>query len=119
MVGTSGVRGKMTGYTECAIDVELAQTVWELIDAIEHMSKPPKAIGICVEPEEDGKYTVGFKPYNDGDEHKDETMVAAMAVDPSEDDGIKLDDDDLRKAMQFMYFYQAVYSQTQKYELDM
>lgn len=106
----------MTGYTECAIDVELAQTVWELINAIEHMNKPPKAIGICVEPDEDGKYKVEFKPYDDGDERKDDTMIAAMAVNPSEDDDVELDDQDLRKAMQFMYFYQAVYSTTQKYE---
>lgn len=108
---------EVTTYTECGIDVDLAQTVWDLIDALEHLNTPPEAIGICIKPEKDGKYSVDFKPYHVGDEKKDPTLMAAMAVTPTEDEGVNIDDPDLRRAMQFMYFYQAIYMRVQKYEL--
>lgn len=108
-----------TVYTECGIDVDLAQSVWELIDALDHVNTPPKAIGIYISPGKDGKYYVTFRPYKMGDEQEDETLVAAMAVNPTEESDVELGDPDLRKAMQFMYFYQSVYSQTQRYELGM
>ena len=123
MVGMCGANmddsKKPTVYTECGIDVNLAQSVWELIDALDHVNTPPKAIGIHISPAKDGKYCVDFKPYNMDDEQEDETLIAAMAVNPTEEDDVELDDPDLRRAMQFMYFYQAVYSQTQRYELGM
>lgn len=110
-------------YTQCDIDLGLARSVWNLIDMIEHNSNPPKMIGISLGKDGDtGKFAVGFSRYNPGDEEKDESLIAALSVEPfgDEDDERSEDDDpELRRAMQFMYFYQAVNVTIQKFEMGL
>ena len=109
-------------YTQCDIDLGLARSVWDLIDMIEHAAEPPKAIGICLEKDkETDKLMVGFTRYNPGDEEKNTSMVAALSVEPFsdlDDDRDEEDSPELRRAMQFMYFYQAVNVTIQKHQMN-
>jgi hypothetical protein len=110
-------------YTQCDIDLSIARSVWALIDALEHTNEPPKMIGVCVEADDkDGKLKVNFTKYTPGDEEKNEHMVAALSVEPYsdlDDDRTEDDDPEMRKAMQFMYFYQAVNVTVQKFQLGL
>lgn len=110
-------------YTQCDIDLGLARSVWDLVDMIEHNADPPKMIGISLgKDRETGKIAVSFSRYNFGDEEKDNTLVAALSVEPfsdKDDDRTEEDDPEMRKAMQFMYFYQAVNVTIQKFEMGL
>ena len=109
----------MTGFVQCEIDTELAASIWELLDAVDHMTTPPKAIALRLEKRDDGKIEMFFDPYKEGTE-KDDEVEAVIHLEPTEDEGVdEIVDSDLRKAMRFMYFYQAVYSQVQPYELGL
>lgn len=106
-------------YTQCDVDLNLARSVWSLIDALEHTANPPKMIGVCLWKDEDGDNTViEYTEYNQGDEQKNEHMMAAMSVEPftdGDDDRSADEDPELKKAMQFMYFYQAMNVTLQKF----
>ena len=109
-------------YTQCDIDLGLAHSVWDLIDMVEHTAEPPKMIGICISKVEDtDRLKVDFTKYEPGDEEKNATMVAALSVEPLSDLDDDRDDDidpEMRKAMQFMYFYQAVNVTIQKFQMN-
>lgn len=109
----------MNGYTQCEIDTQLASSIWELIDAIDHMNTPPKEIALRLSKKKNGKIVLDFEPYKKELE-SDKDIEAVIEVEPTEDDGVdELIDQDLRRAMKFMYFYQVVYSRVQPYELGL
>ena len=109
-------------YTQCDIDLGLAHSVWDLIDMVEHTAEPPKMIGICISKIEDtDRLKVDFTKYEPGDEEKNATMVAALSVEPFSDIDDERDEDidpEMRKAMQFIYFYQAVNITIQKFQMN-
>lgn len=104
-------------YTEATIDVNLANTIWALLDYIEHTSDPIEMVSISAVKNDNGKTEIHFGKYEPGMEEKDDNMVAAIGVTPFKDADVEVDDYDLNKAMQFMYFYQAVYSSVSKFEM--
>ena len=108
-------------YTQLAIDIELAETVWDLVDFLEH-ADDVEAVGIYLDKKEDGQIVVGFGRYEPGVKMaatpKGE-MVAAMAVNPVQEQSTPIEDPGLRKAMRFMYFYQAIYSTIEKHTLGL
>lgn len=109
-------------YTQCDIDLGLARSVWDLIDMIERAPEPPEVIGVCIEEDKEAdKLMVGFTRYNPGDEEKNASMVAALSVEPFSDIDDDRDEDidpEMRRAMQFMYFYQAVNVTVQKFQMN-
>ena len=111
-------------YTQCEIDLNVARTVWELIDFLEHSSNPPEMIGVCIEKDEETDKIKGlsFTNYEPGDESKNQNMIAAMSVEPFSADGDERsenEDPDLVKSMKFMYFYQAITVTLQKAEMGL
>ena len=104
-------------FTQIGINVDLAEMVFDLVEAIACSSTPPDVISIHVKKGDDGKYRVSLLPYKKGDDD-DEDVKATMSVAPFEDEGVNIESGELLKAMMFMYFYQAVYSCTQEYELE-
>lgn len=104
-------------YTEVGIDNDLAESVWNTIDYVEHSAKPIEMIALCIEPVED-RVRIGFKEYHKGMEDEDPTMMAAMALDPREDsEELENIDPDLKKAMLFMYLYQSAYTRIKRFEM--
>lgn len=107
-------------YTEATIDVGLADSVWCLIDWIEHSVDPVKMIYIrATKDKKSDKYHISFGRYEPGMEDKYDDMIAAMSVEPSMDDDVKIEDPEFGKAMKFMYFYQAAYSSISKLEMGL
>lgn len=109
----------MTGYVQWEIDIDLAKMVWEILEDLDRMTTPPKALAIRLPRNEEGKYTLDVSKYKPGEEKDDPTVEAVLEVEPIEDGGYGDLDPELRRAMKFMYFYQSIYSHTQKYELGM
>ena len=111
-------------YTQCEIDLNIARTIWELIDFLDHSSNPPEMIGLCIEKDDGTNKITGisFTSYEPGDECENQNMVAAMSVEPfsnDDDERSKNEDPDLVRSMKFMYFYQAVTVTIQKAEMGL
>lgn len=104
-------------FTQIGINADLAEMAWDLVNAIACSSDQPDVISIHVKKGDDGKYKVSLRPYKKSDDN-DEDVKATMSVAPFEDEGVNIESGDLLKAMMFMYFYQAVYTCTQEYELE-
>ena len=109
-------------YTQCSIEVNLSESIWDLLNGFEAMENPPKAVGVCVDvDDETGKVEVTYVNYRGAEtEELHDNIVAVIAVEAGVDDATSMEelDPELKKAMQFMYFYQAVHTVVEKLELD-
>ena len=102
-------------YTEASIDVALAEAVWNVLDWVEHSAEPIEMVALIAKKDKkSGKYEISFEKYVPGAEQKNENMIAAMGVTPSRDQDLDDIDEDLDKAMRFMYFYHAAHTSIAK-----
>ena len=113
MAGMCGVNMDGDVYTQLGIDIELASMVWELVNYLDEMEEKPKAFGIKMERDDEGKVHIHIVNCDDED---NEDVEAIITIEPIDEVGVE--DEELKKVMQFMYFYQAIHLHTQKYELE-
>lgn len=108
-------------YTQCSVEINLAESVWDLVSSLEAMESQPKAIAVCLDVDDDAKVSVTYYNYEgEATEKEHDNIVAVMAVSAGADDSVALDelDPEMVKAMQFMYFYQAVHTVIDRFERE-
>lgn len=108
-------------YTQCSVEVNLAESVWDLVSGLEAMENPPRAIAVCLDVDDDANVNVTYYNYEgEATEKEHDNIVAVMAVSAGADDSVDLDefDPEMVKAMQFMYFYQAIHTVIDRFERE-
>lgn len=105
---------KPATYTKYDIDVNLAESVWTVLDALEIAKSKPKEIGIRISTDSSGCHHVEYTVPTPEDD-----LTAILNLEPICDKDAGFTDQDLERAVKFMYLYQAVHSAVQKYISDL
>lgn len=108
-------------YTQCSVEINLAKSVWDLVNDLEAMENPPRAVAVCLDVNDDAKVSVTYYNYEGEETEKaHDNIVAVIAVNAGADDSVDLDefDPEMVKAMQFMYFYQAIHTVIDRFEQE-
>lgn len=103
-------------FTQMSIDTDLAQTVWNMMDYVEHSAEPIENVAFHMSEDEDGHTRAGFTKYHPEDD--DDSVIAVLSVEPNSGYGDDVDDEDMKKAMRFMYFYQCLHMVIENYIAD-